>query len=115
LKCNGTNVTDHPNPAPIACTLDAGASGERAQEWRELLADAQLSACSTTTGMRLTLRSDAYVRRELERLVAAEAACCPFLGLHVAQTATSLVLSVDAPPEAAAICEELFTQNSTRP
>lgn len=108
-------MTDHPNPAPIACTLDAGASGERAQEWRELLADAQLSACNTTTGMRLTFRSDAYVRRELERLVAAEAACCPFLGLRVEQTATSLVLIVDGPPEAAAICEELFTQSSTRP
>ena len=49
------------------------------------------------------------VRRELERLVAAERDCCPFMTMSVETTNDQvLVLAVTAPAPAAAIVGPLF-------
>jgi hypothetical protein len=79
------------------------------REWHELLRRAQLTRASTSGGLRVELQKQHWVREELERLVAAERVCCPVLGLQVEQTASCLVLTVDAPPDAASLFEELFS------
>ena len=58
--------------------------------------------------MRIGLAPLAGVRAELDRLVEAERACCPFLELAVEETSAGLVLIVTAPAGAEPIVEELL-------
>jgi len=48
------------------------------------------------------------VRQELEGLIQAERACCPFLSIDVVPSDAVLVLVVTAPATGAAIVAELF-------
>ena len=79
-----------------------GASGalllERALVGRSRIAD----------GVRIELEPLPGVREELEHLVVAERACCPFLSIDVVPTDAVLVLVVTAPAAGAEIVAELF-------
>jgi hypothetical protein len=57
--------------------------------------------------MRIALRDDG-VAAELDRLVAAERACCPFMSLDVERLDEVLTLTVRAPAEAQSLLAELF-------
>jgi hypothetical protein len=93
----------------IACSLAADAAGDRESQWRELLSRAVIGRAPAPGGVRIELRASPGVRRELERLVAAERDCCPFMTMSVEATDDQvLVLAVAAPPPAAAIVERLF-------
>jgi hypothetical protein len=91
-----------------ACSLSAPAGAERAARWRRLLHDHLLDRSSTATGQRLAFGSSPVVAAELDALVAAERECCPFLDLAVVRSGDRLILTVDAPPEAAAIVAAMF-------
>jgi MerR family transcriptional regulator, copper efflux regulator len=93
---------------PIACSLTAGAVGDRESEWCELLSRALISRAPAPGGVRIELRPLPGVRRELQRLIAAERDCCPFMAMSVDTTAAKLVLLVTAPALAAPIVEQLF-------
>ena len=67
---------------PVACTLDAGALADRRTEWAALRAF-RTEERRTATTLITTWRRAEGVQAELERLVAAERECCPFLGLEL--------------------------------
>jgi hypothetical protein len=79
---------------PLACSLDAPALAGRLAEMRAIGRDAFLSA--DPSGV-LRFRAAPDVRLRLERIVAAEAACCPFLGLELEEERDALRLTVTAP------------------
>jgi hypothetical protein len=59
--------------------------------------------------MRIELRASPGASRELERLIAAERDCCPFITMSVDTTDEAvLVLAVAAPELGAPILEQLF-------
>jgi hypothetical protein len=95
-------------PAAIACSLDAAGAADRAREWRLLIERALVSRTPIAGGVRIELTPLPGVRQELEHLVRAERACCPFLSIDVAPTDALLVLVATAPAAGAAIVAELF-------
>jgi MerR family copper efflux transcriptional regulator len=101
-------VTDTDPSVLITCSLTAEASGDRERDWKELLSRALISRTPAVGGVRVELQSLPDVRGELDRLMAAETECCPFLTMSVETTAARLALTVSAPPLAAAILEQLF-------
>ena len=78
---------------PIACSLNADDLAQRREEWRAL----------PLLGARVQLRFPLSARADLDRLVEAEARCCPFLTLRVTERVDALVLTVDAPEGAEAV------------
>jgi hypothetical protein len=70
-----------------------------------------ISRARVADGVRVELQQLPGVREELERLVAAERACCPFLAMEVQTTEASVVLTVTAPAAGAVILEELFVRD----
>jgi hypothetical protein len=89
-----------PDPKPVSCSL--GASDLRAR----LAAIAALGAASLVAHEQidrrhtLRFRRDPATRRRLEEIVAAEAECCSFLDLDLAERDGELVLTVAAAPAA---------------
>jgi hypothetical protein len=55
----------------------------------------------------LCFRSDPTTRGRLQRIVAAEARCCPSLEIELAEGSDELVLTLAAPEEGKSIAEEL--------
>ena len=91
---------------PLACSLDAGALQDRVAEMRAIGRDALIAADADGV---LRFRATPEVRERLERVVAAEAECCPFLGLDLRERDGELRLTVAAPegaePVAAGLAE----------
>jgi len=67
---------------PIACRLDPDGLADRRREW-ESLRSSRTGERRTATTLTTTWRPDDGVRGEVERLVAAERECCPFLRLEL--------------------------------
>jgi hypothetical protein len=85
-----------PEPVPLACSLDAAAVGERADEWRALVAWSVASVEVSARALRLVLRdSDADLTAAVG-LAQREKECCPFFDVTLALDADrrTLVLSV---------------------
>ena len=96
-------------PAPVlACSLDAAEGAARARRWRALLDTHLLLRTPTTSGQRLTFPSDPDVTGEVDALVVAEHACCPFLDLTIERFEDVVILDVGGPPEAADIVATMF-------
>jgi DNA-binding transcriptional MerR regulator len=91
-------------PAAIACSLSAGALGERTDAWRRLTAGADVRR--VTGGLRLTV--PAARAGELAALAAAEQQCCPFFDFRLHLAGPVLHLEVRAPAEAAPFLSDLF-------
>jgi hypothetical protein len=94
---------------PIACSLDAGDLETRQAELaaigrRSLLSVGRADGAPVV----LAFKSDAETKAELERIVAAEAACCAFLELTIT-TGDSLQLTIDGPEDAGPIVDELVS------
>ena len=85
---------------PIACSLGAEDLEVRLAQIQEIGSDALLGQESVGNVHRLRFRADADVRARLESVVAAEAACCPFLDIGLESDGGELVLSIAAPPGA---------------
>jgi hypothetical protein len=91
----------------IACSLSSGEAKDRAQEWATLLERGGAELTPVTDGLRIALRHDT-VGAELDRLVAAECECCPFMSMQVERGDDVLTLTVTAPAEAQPLLAELF-------
>ena len=91
---------------PLACSLDAPALEARLAEMRAVGREALIAA---EPGGVLRFRAAPDTRERLERIVAAEAECCAFLGLELEERGGELRLAVTAPegaePVAAGLVE----------
>jgi hypothetical protein len=109
LGARVARVIDRPDSRselPIACTLDAGGFEGRQAEWAAL-GRSLLSVERPERGpVLIGFRADAQTKAELDRLVAAEAECCPFLELAVV-TGESLELMIDGPADAGPVIDQL--------
>jgi hypothetical protein len=88
-----------------ACTLDSAPFSERLFTIRALARDSLLA--SRREGLTLHITYDIGALSALERLIAAEADCCPFLDFDLRVSAV-LDLAITAPPSAAEAADELF-------
>jgi MerR family transcriptional regulator, copper efflux regulator len=93
---------------PIACFLDA--AGMRARESELARLGHSLISVSRPDRAPAVLRftADEETRNRLDRIVAAEAECCPFLDLRVRQGQT-LELTIDGPDDAAPVIAGLVS------
>jgi len=91
---------------PVACTLTAADRPAHEALLRELSAHAVAADCRPGEA-RIAFRG--APRERLAAFVAAEAACCPFLGLALDDRADDVVLTITAEPAAQPILEELTT------
>jgi hypothetical protein len=91
-----------PRELPIACSLDA--PDLRAREAELVRLGGSLISVTSTNGAPVVLRfkPDRGTRAELDRIVAAEAECCPFLEMSVREGET-LELTIDGPDDAAPV------------
>lgn len=95
------------DPNPIACTLDESGLRQRLDEIAALGAESLLGHEEREKGHVLRFRNDESTRRRLERIVAAEAECCPFLELEINERGSALLLALSAPLEGRATADEL--------
>ncbi len=95
------------DPKPVACSLGAGDLQARLAEIAEVGA-ASLIAHDEDAG-RHTLRfhPDSTTRRRLDEIIAAEAECCSFLDLDLAERDGELMLTLAAPKDGQPIADEL--------
>jgi hypothetical protein len=93
---------------PIACFLDA--AGMRARESELACLGHGLISVSRPDGAPVVLQftADEETRNRLDRIVAAERECCPFLDLTVREGET-LELTIDGPGDAAPVIDGLVS------
>jgi hypothetical protein len=94
--------------SPIACSLSARDYAARLDAMRALADRALTARVPVRGGERLTFAARPGVAEELHRIVAAEAACCPFLELAVEPRGGVLALTVTGPAEVSPLIAELF-------
>ncbi len=92
---------------PIACSLDADDLRRRLEEIAALGRESLTRRFRAGDTQILGFRPDPSTRRRLERIVAAESQCCPFLDLTLAEEGDELVLRISAPADGAAVAAEL--------
>jgi hypothetical protein len=85
--------------APVACSLGADELERRMAEAAAVGRAALVSEERRGGRHLLRFRAGAGTRRALEGIVAAEAACCPFLELELSESGDELLLAIGAPPE----------------
>jgi hypothetical protein len=96
------------NDAPVACTLGAAELEQRLARIAKLGAESLVSREADGDRHLLRFRPGAGTRGRLEKLVAAEAECCPFLDLSLSEEeGGELVLSIAASQDARALADEL--------
>lgn len=94
--------------SPIACSLSASDYRERLEQIRELGREASVRAVDGGDTVMLMFTHGPDVRARLEQIVAAEAACCPFLHLEVEDREDAITLTIAAPAEAAPFVRDLL-------
>lgn len=90
---------------PVACSLSGGEATIRAAEMARLGNQSLISSSifSKSAAMRFT----ADARADLETIIAAESACCPFFAFEVAHSDEYTDVLVSAPEDAGLAIEEL--------
>ncbi|HMJ73265.1 MAG TPA: hypothetical protein VK471_07890 [Solirubrobacterales bacterium] len=92
---------------PIACSLGANDLQRRLDEIAELSAVSLIARDTENGKHRLRFRSDPTTRRRLDEIVAAEAECCSFLDLELAERGGEVVLTLTAPDDGQVVADEL--------
>jgi hypothetical protein len=95
-------------PLPIACTLSAGELPARLDEIRALSRRALRAKTAGGTHAVLSFDPARGVRDRLAAIVAAEAECCAFLTMRLADEPGAITLTIDAPADAAPLLRELL-------
>jgi hypothetical protein len=93
---------------PIACSLSAVDYRQRLRAIRRIGFEAFLSAGERPDGATLRFRNSPETRQQLDTIVEAERACCPFLSLTVDDADGQLLVGVTAPPEAQPVVRDLI-------
>lgn len=95
------------DPKPVACSLGAGDLQARLTEIAEVGAASLIAHDEDAGRHTLRFRPDPTTRRRLEQIVAAEAQCCSFLDLDLAERDGELILTLAAPEAGQPIADEL--------
>lgn len=103
-----------PTDPPVACSLDAGALSDRLAHMAELGGAALLDARIDVRRALLRFAAGKEVRGRLDGIVAAEARCCPFLGMDLTEEPGTLTLTIIGPAGAEPVVEDLVTAFSRR-
>lgn len=93
---------------PIACSLPSSAMEQRLVWIRRITASSLLSHQLDGTTLRLQYRAEALP--ELQRIVAQERECCPFLEYSLQRSTSAVHLSIDAPAGLGSEVRWLFDQ-----
>jgi len=93
------------NDIPIACSLGAGELQRRLATIAEIGASSLLSRAMHGNSHLLRFRQDPATRRQLEGIIAAEAACCAFLDLSLREDEGELIVLIAAPEDAQALAD----------
>jgi hypothetical protein len=96
-----------PDELPIACSLSATDVLKRLQQMTDLGRDALLDSDLDGTRARLRFAAGAGIRDRVDAIVAAESSCCAFLTLRVTSEPDAVVLTIDAPEDAALVLADL--------
>jgi hypothetical protein len=96
-----------PEELPIACSLSAAEYPVRLAEIEALGRDALLDACVDGARANLRFVAVAGVRERVERFAEAESRCCAFLTFDITEAPDAVVLTVEGPPDAAGVVDEL--------
>jgi DNA-binding transcriptional MerR regulator len=94
--------------APIACSLDGSAYGDRIEEWRRLLDGAEVERLSDG-GRAARLPAGRAVA--LAQLIVAEQQCCPFFSFRLTFAGAHIELVAHAPEGAEPLVTALFDQD----
>lgn len=102
--------TDLSSPAdvPIACSLSATDMRQRQSDIARLAAASLRSRTAIDGGQRLAFSADGDTADQIDRLVAAEAECCPFLRMDVRRDGELVIVDVTGPVDAEPIIEQFF-------
>ena len=103
--CCSSCATGDSTALAIACALDSTDFKDRMASIRDLASRHLLS--SRREPLKLHLSYAAAALPEVQRLVAQEADCCPFLDFAV-QSGEQVELTITAPESAAVAADELF-------
>jgi hypothetical protein len=95
------------DPKPVACSLGAGDLQARLAEIAEVGAASLIAREDDAGRHTLRFRPDLETRSRLEEIVAAEAECCSFLDLDLAQREGELILTLAAPEAGQPVADEL--------
>lgn len=94
-------------PKPVACSLGVGDLQARLAEIAEVGAAGLIAHDEDGGRHTLRFRIDPMTRRRLEEIVAAEAECCSFLDLDLAEQGGEVVLTLAAPEAGQPVADEL--------
>jgi hypothetical protein len=100
--------------APIACSLAADDYKARLVEIERIGRSGLLRKEETADGAILTFLDLPELEGEIGSIVAAEAACCPFLSLDLARRDNTLILRITGPEEALPVVRDLMDHFGTR-
>ena len=92
---------------PIACSLDAGDLHQRMADIAALGRDALMGTVTGMSQAQLRFAPRRGIHERVAAIVAAEARCCAFLSMTVAEEPDAIVLSIDAPADAGRVLAEL--------
>ena len=96
-----------PTELPIACSLSGAEQPARLAQitalGRDVLVEAELGETRAT----LRFAAGTGVRERVASIVAAEAACCPFLTMRGSDEPGAVVLDIAAPEDAELVLREL--------
>lgn len=93
---------------PIACTLSGDELPVRLNEIRAVSRAALRSKATAGTHAVLTFDPAHGVRERLAAILAAEAACCAFLTMTLADDPDAITITIDAPTDAEPVLDELL-------
>jgi hypothetical protein len=98
-----------PSELPIACSLSAGDLSTRLREMAELgrAALVDVRRDHSRAELRFAAGAGAGVRDRVQGIVAAESRCCAFLAMTVTDEPDTVVLTIEAPDDAAVVLAEL--------
>ncbi len=90
---------------PVACSLSGGEATVRAAEIARLGSESLISASIFSDSASMRFAVDA--KGDLETIISAESACCPFFKFEVAETREYIDVLVSAPEDAGLAVKEL--------
>jgi hypothetical protein len=96
-----------PADLPIACSLNARELPERLRQMADLGRDALLDTRIENGCAQLRFAAGAGVRARVDVIVAAESECCAFLAMRVSDEPDAIVLTIQAPNDAAPMLVQL--------